>query len=158
MPYIYKKKVLEAGIMSSLLYGCETWLSVNFKEIEQLYTSAVKAILGVRETTRNDTILIETGMPSVKELLEQRTAKFANKELLLDRCTPLSQIYKICETKSTSGFVILSNILNPSTNGNDSLIEKFQQQTSTKATTYRDINPGLSVHAVYTSGQVHRPP
>ena len=47
MPYIFKKKVLEAVKMSSLLYGCETWLSVNFKEIEQLYISAVKAILGV---------------------------------------------------------------------------------------------------------------
>jgi hypothetical protein len=113
----------------------------------------VKAILGVRETTRNDTILIETGMPSVKELIEQRTAKFAKKELLPDCCTPLSKIYKICETKRTSGFVFLSKMMNPSTNANDSLIEKFKQQTSTKATTYRDLNPDLSVHAVYTSNE-----
>ena len=26
MPYSFKKKVLEAAIISSLLYGCETWL------------------------------------------------------------------------------------------------------------------------------------
>ena len=92
-------------------------------------------------------------MPSVKELIEQKTAKFAKKELLPDRCTPLSKIYKICETKRTSGFVFLSKMMNPSTNANDSLIEKFKQQASTKATTYRDLNPDLSVHAVYTSSE-----
>ena len=153
MPYTFKKKVLEAVISSSLFYGCETWLSVNFKEIEQLYIGAVKAVLGVRETTRNDTILIETGMPSAKELIGERTAKFAKKELLPDRSTPLVKIYKICETKRTNGFVFLSKMMNPSTNANDSLIEKFRRQTSTKATTYKNLNPDLSVHAVYTSNE-----
>ena len=61
MPYLFKKKVLEAVIFSSLLYGSETWLGVEFREVEKLYVGAVKAVLGVRETTQTDTTLIEAG-------------------------------------------------------------------------------------------------
>ena len=52
MPYQYKKKVLQAAIMSSLLYSCESWFTENLKEMEQLYVAALKSLLGVRETTR----------------------------------------------------------------------------------------------------------
>ena len=91
MPYIFKKEVLEAMIVSSLLYACETWLGTDFKEVEKLYVSAVKAILGVRETTRNDTSLIEAGMPSIRERIRKRTRAFLNKELNSGRTqdTPL---------------------------------------------------------------------
>ena len=101
MPYIYKKKVLEAVIMSSLSYGCETWLSDRAKEVEKLYIGAVKSLLGVRETTRNDAVLIEAGMPNMSEMIRKRTAAFSKKELLdvhQDE-TPLRRIYKICEQK-----------------------------------------------------------
>ena len=63
MPFQYKKQVLEAAIMSSLLYGSETWRTYNLKDVEKMYISAVKSALGVRETTRSDTALIEAGMP-----------------------------------------------------------------------------------------------
>ena len=43
MPYVFKKKVLEAVIISSLLYGCESWLAATgFKEVEKMYVGAVK--------------------------------------------------------------------------------------------------------------------
>ena len=35
MPFLFKKQVLEAAIVSGLLYGCETWLSTNPKEVEK---------------------------------------------------------------------------------------------------------------------------
>ena len=46
----------------SLLYGCESWLTDKVKDVEKMYVSAIKALLGVRETTRSDTILIESGL------------------------------------------------------------------------------------------------
>ena len=57
MPYMYKKKVLQAAIISSLLYSCESWLDAKMKELEQMYIGALKAVLGVRETTRTELIL-----------------------------------------------------------------------------------------------------
>ena len=81
MPYVFKKKVLDAAIISSLLYACETWLGAEFKDVEKVYVSAVKAVLGVRETTRNDTTLIEAGMPSLSQLIKKRTRAFMKKEL-----------------------------------------------------------------------------
>ena len=71
MPYQYKKKVLQAVILSSLLYGCETWLTDQLKTMEQLYISAIKSLLGVRQTTRTDVVLLESGMPTLKELIKK---------------------------------------------------------------------------------------
>ena len=68
MPYQYKKTVLQAVILSSLAYSCESWFSENLKQLEQLYISALKSLLGVRETTRTDVVLLETGMPILQEL------------------------------------------------------------------------------------------
>ena len=67
--------------VSSLLYGCETWLATDIKEVEKIYISAVKAVHGVRETTRNDTCLIEAGMSSLQHLIKTRTGTFMKKEL-----------------------------------------------------------------------------
>ena len=154
MPYLYKKKVLEAAITSSLLYGCESWLSGNIKEIDRLYIGAVKAMLGVRETTRSDTALIEAGMPSLKELIDKRTVTFLRKELSAERTldTPLIKIYKICESKRTGGFRTLENILNSvARNQQSSLKENFSNATTSKAVMYKRINPNLSLHEAYTT-------
>ena len=75
MPYMFKKKVLEAAITSSLLYGCESWLSNHAKEVEKGYISAIKSLLGVRDTTRYDTILLESGMPTMSMLIRKRTVR-----------------------------------------------------------------------------------
>ena len=155
MPYVFKKKVLEAMIVSSLLYGCESWLGTDFKEIEKLYVSAVKAILGVRETTRNDTSLIEAGMPSTRELIRKRTRTFLNKELNSGRIreTPLMKIYRLCEGKRTKGFVFLRNIMIRSELQQNSVVEKFRGQNSSKARIYREINPDLTTHRVYCTNE-----
>ena len=67
------------------------------------------------------------------------------------RDTPLIRIYKLCESKRTNGFVFLSRLLNPTTQRDVSVVEKFRNQNTSKARTYREINPELSLHKVYTS-------
>ena len=155
MPYVFKKKVLDAAIISSLLYACETWLGTEFKDVDKVYVSAVKAVLGVRETTRNDTTLIEAGMPALSQLIKKRTGAFMKKELNSERThdTPLIKIYKLCKTKRTKGFVFLSKIVNPATPSDVSLVEKFRNQDTSKARTYREINPELVTHKVYTANE-----
>ena len=47
-PFQVKKRVLQAAFMSSILYGCESWLKVPLKSVQVVYMTAVKALLGVR--------------------------------------------------------------------------------------------------------------
>ena len=154
MPYRFKKQVLEAMIVSSLLYACETWLSVNAKEVEKMYISALKALLGVRDTTRSDMIFIESGLPSIVERISKRTSKFVKKELLIEQIdrTPLQKIFDICKTKQTKGYKYLSKFFLP-TEAQPSVAEKFANESGTKAVTYRKLNPELRVHPVYTCNE-----
>jgi hypothetical protein len=153
MPFGFKKKVLTAMITASLLYGCESWLTHRVKEVEKLYIAAVKSLLGVRETTRTDTALIESGMPAIGELIKKRTSRFLKKELLSvsDDKTPLAKIYDICKDKRTNGYKYVNDLMTQSNINDTSLTEKFATETGTKAITYKKINPTLGVHKIYTS-------
>ena len=153
MPYQYKKKVLQAVILSSLLYGCETWLTDQLKTMEQLYISAIKSLLGVRQTTRTDVVLLESGMPTLKELIRKRTSSFVKKNIRGDIDeTPLARVYKMCETKGTPGYRYIKDLLDNEIDGTlDDLKTKFGEETGTKALKYKEINSGLNVHSVYTS-------
>ena len=155
MPYVFKRTVLEAVIVSSLLYGSETWLMGSLKEVDKMYVSAVKSLLGVRETTRNDTSLIEAGLPSIEQLVKKRTSAFIKKKLFSDRTadTPLIKIYRICERKRTKGFKYLNSLLNPLQQQDLPLCEKFRQLSTSKAVVYRKMNPDLSVHKAYLTNE-----
>ena len=93
-------------------------------------------------------------MPALKELVHKRTSAFLRKEMSAD-CTldtPLIKIYKICESKRTGGFRFLENILNPvAGNQQSSLVQNFTNATTSKAATYKMINPDLSRHEAYTT-------
>ena len=153
MPYTYKKKVLQAVIISSLLYGSESWFEAKLKVLEQMYYGALKALLSVRETTRNDVILLETGMPTVKELISMRTIAFVKKNVRADKdSTPLAKAFKMCEEKGTSGYRYLKRLLDsPQIVCLQETKRNFAQETGTKAVTYKEMNPGLNVHKVYLS-------
>ena len=78
-PLWVKKKVLEAAIVSAILYSCESWLSNSVKVIGRLYMSLVKSLLGVRISTPNDLCLIELGYPTVKGRIQQAQSRFFRK-------------------------------------------------------------------------------
>ena len=54
IPFVMKKKVIDAAFNAALLYGCESWLDTNLKDIEKLYVGAIKNLLAVRVTTPSD--------------------------------------------------------------------------------------------------------
>ena len=153
MPYMYKKKVLQAAIISSLLYGSESWFDAKLKMLEQMYYGALKSLLGVRETTQTDVILIETGMPTVKELISMRTIAFVKKNVRADKdSTPLAKAFKMCEDKGTCGYRYLKRLLDsPQIVCLQETKQNFEHETGTKAVTYKEINPALNIHKVYTS-------
>ena len=55
-----------------LLYGYEGWLGVKIS----MCMKAIKMLLGVRQSTPNDTCLIEAGYPSLEAAIRQRQRKF----------------------------------------------------------------------------------
>lgn len=63
VPFQVKKRVSDAGLMSAVLYGCESWLNADIKSIVKSYNWALKALLDVRMTTYNDICYIESGNP-----------------------------------------------------------------------------------------------
>ena len=152
-PYMYKKKVLQAVIIQSLFYGCETWLTDQSKPMEQLYISALKALLGVRETTHTDIVFLETGMPTLKELIRKRTSSFVKKNIRGDIDeTPLSIVYQMCQMKGTPGYCYIKWLLDSEISDTlEELKAKFENETGTKATKYKEINPNLKVHPVYNT-------
>ena len=76
-PYSVKKNVLDACVTSSLLYGCEAWLSdKSWCKINVMYMKGIKMLLGVRSTTTNDVCLLESGYPSLEALVKSRQKLF----------------------------------------------------------------------------------
>ena len=81
IPFYIKKKVFHAAVMSSILYGCETWLNGNIKPMEKLYHMCIKHLLGVRKNTTNNLCLIGLGLPPLKALVAQRQRHFFQKNV-----------------------------------------------------------------------------
>ena len=153
MPYQYKKKVLQAAIISSLLYSCESWFTENLKQMEQLYVAALKSLLGVRETTRTDVVLLETGMPTLHELIKMRSTAFIKKNVNAGITeTPLAKVFKMCESKGTGGYRHIKRMLdNPVEECLLDVKRAMSDARSSKALKYKEMNPGLNVHTVYNA-------
>ena len=58
IPFYIKKQVFDSCLISSLLYGCEAWLTINIKVVESVYIRMIKILLGVRESTPTANCLI----------------------------------------------------------------------------------------------------
>ena len=76
IPFQVKFKVFNAALMSSVLYGCESWLNGDLRPVEKLYNWAVKQLLGVRMTTCTDICYVELGLPPLKYLVIGKQRKF----------------------------------------------------------------------------------
>ena len=69
-----KLKVLKACVVSGPLHNCETFGGCP-KEIEKLYYKMIKAALDVRPST----VLIESGLLSIKVIIFARQCQFFNR-------------------------------------------------------------------------------
>ena len=69
-PTYIKLKVLDACVLSSLIYNSETWANSTIKEMEVKYRRILKTILGVKLSTCNEVLYLELGRVSLQTLVE----------------------------------------------------------------------------------------
>ena len=77
IPFIVKKRVVDAALMSAILYGCESWLNADLRPVVKLYNWGLKLLLGVRKTTCNDICYTELGYLPLQDLVRSRRESFS---------------------------------------------------------------------------------
>ena len=80
IPFIVKRRVFDAVLLSSLVYGCESWVGgwviCDMKPVVKLYNCALKHLLGVKKTTPNVVCYVESGYPSLPDLVRYKQHHF----------------------------------------------------------------------------------
>ena len=167
IPFIVKKRVFDAALSSSLLYGCESWFTADLKPLNKLYNWCLKEMLGVRKTTCNDVCYVESGYPSLPHLIKFKQHKFF-KNIWNERSNfdddPLAfAIKKVVETNiSTSKLIreFITRELITLERHRQSMINDIQMSTSSRRQGYKIMNPNFSVNNVYSNrhsvNEVHR--
>ena len=164
-PFRVKKRVLEAAFLSSILYGCESWLKVSLKPVSAMYMKAVRALLGVRATIPTNLCLIEGGLKPLESLVKTRQKKFfenmisSRSEMSDD---PLMHAINIVKELNKPVWSYIESLLNGDNFLNtelDSMKEAIinAPPSATRMQTYHSLNPGLEVHPIYTDYNVTVP-
>ena len=69
-PTYIKLMVLDACVLSSLIYNSETWSNTTIKSLQIKYRKILKTILGVKTATSNEIVYLELGKVSLQTLIE----------------------------------------------------------------------------------------
>ena len=160
--YKVKKTVVEACFNASFLYGSEAWLGVKpSADMKSMYMKAIKMLLGVRQSTPNELCLIESGYPSLEAAIRQRQRRFFDrmrKERSDLADDPLMFALRLTERDNKVLWRYVSSVMNgegdPIVVDLDRRKEGIMSSEQTKTVTYRQINPTLSVHPMYSSEEV----
>ena len=105
LPFCMKKRVTEACLMSALLDGCESWLCNEYGKMNNVYTSIIKSLLGVRKSTCNDTCLREANFPSLKSYVTQHKKSFFQKKWpFIQEGDPLNRAMELVKQKNTKSY------------------------------------------------------
>ena len=158
VPFYIKKKIFHAAVMSSILYGCESWLNGDIKPMEKLYHMCVKHLLGVRKNTTSVLCLIELGIPPLKAIIAQRQRKFF-KQMWTERRNlvddPFSHILALVRNSNISVARYLNDIIeNEEDDIGQAMSKMYQDVTNSQSTRciyYKEVNPQMSVHSIYSS-------
>lgn len=154
--FLVKRRVFEAALMSSLLYGCESWLNADLKPIVKLYNWCLKQLLGVRKNTCNDVCYAESGFPPLHDLVRHKQHKFFCKmwqERLEYQDDPLLYIInKVKNNNTVTGRLLINYINNDVVDlceAKQKVINGISESNSSRRLTYKDINPSFTVHEIY---------
>ena len=155
-PFSVKKRVAEACLLSTVLYGCETWLTNGYGQLNSLYMKVVKSLLKVRTTTCNDLCLIESDMPSLKTLIEKKRTAYLKKKIgMLNDGDPLQIALDLARSGRTYSAKLIDAALVSEHDivkqGKEILKHSVSTSSSTKRCTYRLLNPNLDSHNIYKS-------
>ena len=160
IPFIVKKRVFDAALMSAVLYGCESWLSADLKPITKMYNWALKTLLDVRMTTCNDVCYIESGNPPIQAVIKNKQRKFLRsiwRERAQFNDDPLILALRTAMGARYNTKDYVQGLINMDVNDVDiamtELRHKMQHTTSSRRKTYLEINPSLCAHSIYLKQQ-----
>ena len=153
-PFLVKKRVAIACVLTSIVYGSETWFTDNYGKAETLYNKIVKSLLDVRQTTCTDLCFIEADMPSFAALVRERMRKYVQKKLpTLEADHPLQLALNLCQSVNTKSYRRICEMLEEESD----LVEKdteirtemLKQGLSSKRALYYKMNPELKSPDLY---------
>ena len=101
-------------------------------------------------------MLLEVGVNDVKDKIKQQQKKFLKKKLQ-DENEPLTKVYRLCELGNTKGYRYLQRVMNFEYKPLETIRTTVENTTSTKLTTYKTLNPELSLNEVYQETTHHIP-
>lgn len=149
-PFHIKLKVFDACILSSILYGCESWLCEDLASVNTIYMRAIKLLLGVRASTPNNTCLIELGYPTLKEIVRKRQRTFYTNYIQSRQNINHDPLFFTFELVKNSYPSIVKHL---TTNLNIQNLEYIKNQVrisnKTKSMSYLSLNPNLLTHEIY---------
>ena len=158
-PFHIKLKVMNACLMTSLLYGCESWLNGDVRPIRKLYLMCVKALLGVRSTTSTDMCLVELGLPEVQALVRERQKtllKSLSRSRLGMNDDPFMFAFDLALNSRTHTARHLRSLLDEAENVVQRSLQDAKARVaanprhSSRLTWYSAVNPHGTVHSVYS--------
>ena len=156
IPYIVKKRVFEAALMSTLLYGCESWVGADMKPMLKLYNWCLKTLLGVRRSTCNDVCYVESGYMPLKDLVGLKQNTFFRsmwQERSGNEDDPLLFVMNLASRSNTVTGRLVREYMNNDPKDRSSVMESVRdniiRSDSSRRVTYKDLNPSLVVHEIY---------
>jgi len=154
-PFAVKHKVWDSAMCSSILYSSETWFTQSLKSASTTYNSTLKQLLGVRLQTPNDLVHTELGVPPVQAKIRLRQFQFLEriKSGTHFQDSPLARaMARAKSAKSPMGKYLAeleASTLAEILQDRNTPQHRISNSSTTRAVTYKSINPELRVHAMY---------
>ena len=159
-PFIVKKSVWESALISSMLYSCETWMNRSSRSAELLYQDTLTDLWGVRYQTPSDLVYVETGIPPLSAFIAQRQRSFLLKLQASSHFegSPVQKAIELARAHACPMSLHMESLLATPRQGSTAsaladVKARIVAATTSRAVTYRSINPTLEVQAVYRTGQ-----
>ena len=153
--------------MSTILYGCESWLNCDLKPVVKLYNWGIKQLLGVRMTTCNEVCYLELGLPPLRALVTSRQRKFF-RCMWRDRRDmnddPWAHAIRLVREANTPTGRFVSDLISQEKDDVGEAISALRTSvaasSSSRRATYVSLNPDFTVHDLYVTRKfmddVHR--
>ena len=156
LPFKLKKQVAESCIISSILYGCETWFTPSYGKIETMYMKIIKGMLSVRPSVCNDLCLLEASMLPIRQLIAARRNRYINKKFNnLNVDTPLGMAYNLAKLADTKSSRIIIQSLQCDLPRDESIRESIlRMRHTTKRSSYIQMNPELKESSIYIANNI----
>ena len=157
IPFVVKKIIFDACLLSAILYGCESWLNGDLKPVIKIYNWALKRLLDVRLTTCNDLCYIEAGYSSLKAIVKNRQRKFFTKmynERKFMTDDPFNLVLNLVLNNRYNSKTYVYDLINIDIDDCSCDIQALKDNIisseSSRRITYCDfMNPSLHIHNIY---------